>query len=282
MITKNSNNFIEVNKPKNRYIISHILLGSLSFISIFPIYWMFITSLRPENKIYSSLLWPENPTIANYVYAINTVPVIQMLVNTFLFAVGSTVFGLIVALFASYAFARWKFIFSRVIFTLVAMTWLVPFQVIMIPNFVTIANFGLIDTVIALILPNIASAFAIMLLYQAMKSFPTEILEAAYMDGAGHWKILWKVITPNLKAPLAALGILLFISSWNEYFWPLLLTRSPDSTVIQIGINMFLTSEGDMWGPLMAVATMACVPVLIIYVLLQRQVIDSFVKAGLK
>ena len=243
---------------------------------------MFITSLRPENKIYSSLLWPENPTIANYVYAINTVPVIQMLVNTFLFAVGSTVFGLIVALFASYAFARWKFIFSRAIFTLVAMTWLVPFQVIMIPNFVTIANFGLIDTVIALILPNIASAFAIMLLYQAMKSFPTEILEAAYMDGAGHWRILWKVITPNLKAPLAALGILLFISSWNEYFWPLLLTRSPDSTVIQIGINMFLTSEGDMWGPLMAVATMACVPVLIIYVLLQRQVIDSFVKAGLK
>ena len=95
-------------------------------------------------------------------------------------------------------------------------------------------------------------------------------------------EILWKVITPNLKAPLAALGILLFISSWNEYFWPLLLTRSPDSTVIQIGINMFLTSEGDMWGPLMAVATMACVPVLIIYVLLQRQVIDSFVKAGLK
>ena len=102
------------------------------------------------------------------------------------------------------------------------------------------------------------------------------------MDGAGHWRILWRVVVPNLRAPLAALAILLFISSWNEYFWPLLLTRSPQTTVIQIGIQMFLTEEGNQWGPLMAVSTMACLPVLTIYAILQRQVIDSFVAAGMK
>jgi ABC-type glycerol-3-phosphate transport system permease component len=152
----------------------------------------------------------------------------------------------------------------------------------MIPNYVLVARLGLIDTITALILPNVASAFAIMLLIQSMRSFPTEVIEAARMDGAGHWRILWKVIVPNLRAPLAALGILLFVSAWNEYFWPLLLTRSPETSVIQTGIQMFLTEEGNLWGPLMALSTIACLPVLAIYVVLQRQVIDSFVQAGLR
>ena len=108
------------------------------------------------------------------------------------------------AILAAFAFVRWRFAFDRVLYTLIAMTWLVPFQVIMIPNYVLAAQLGLINTVTALILPHLASAFAILLLVQAMRSFPNEIMEAAHMDGAGHWRILWRIVVPNLRAPLAA------------------------------------------------------------------------------
>jgi ABC-type glycerol-3-phosphate transport system permease component len=152
----------------------------------------------------------------------------------------------------------------------------------MIPNYVLVADLGLLDTIIALILPHLASAFAVMLLFQAMKSFPKEVIEAARMDGASNWSILWQIMTPNLRASLASLAILLFISTWNEYFWPLLLSRSPENTVVQIGLQMFLTQEGNLWGPLMAASTLASLPILVLYIVLQRQVIESFMKSGLR
>jgi len=261
---------------------AHAIMIPLAFISVFPVWWMVVTSLRPAAEIYSALPWPAAPTFENYSYATGVIPVWTMLANTLIFSVVSTALQLLTAVLAAYGFARWRFFGDQVLFALVAMTWLVPFQVVMIPNYVLIAQLGLVDTLTALVLPNMASAFAILLLVQAMRSFPTEVIEAAHMDGASHWRILWRILVPNLRAPLAALSILIFISAWNEYFWPLLLTRSEDRTVIQIGIQMFLTEEGNQWGPLMAVSTLACLPVLVIYVVLQRQVIDSFVKAGLR
>jgi ABC-type glycerol-3-phosphate transport system permease component len=268
-------------RPDSNWL-AHAVMAPLAFISLFPIWWMVVTSLRAENDIYSHFPWPLGPTLENYAYALDAIPVGRMLANTLVFAGGSTIAQVITAILAAYAFVRWRFAFDKALYAVVAMTWLVPFQVIMIPNYVLVSRIGLIDTITALILPHLASAFAILLLVQAMRSFPTEILEAAHIDGASHWRTLWRIIVPNLRAPLAALSILLFISSWNEYFWPLLLTRSQDTTVIQIGIQMFLTEEGNQWGPLMAVATLACLPVLSIYIVLQRQVIESFVATGLK
>lgn len=261
---------------------AHAVMIPLAFISVFPVWWMLVTSLRPLAEIYSPRPWPAAMTLENYSYATGVIPVWTMLANTMIFSIISTALQLLTAVLAAYGFARWRFFGDRVLFALVAMTWLVPFQVVMIPNYVLIAQMGLVDTLTALVLPNMASAFAILLLVQAMRSFPVEVIDAAHMDGASHWRILWRILVPNLRAPLAALSILLFISAWNEYFWPLLLTRSEDKTVIQIGIQMFLTEEGSQWGPLMAVSTLACLPVLVIYLVLQRQVIDSFVKAGLR
>jgi len=262
--------------------LAHSVMIPLAFISLFPVWWMFATSLRAENEIYSSLPWPASPTLDNYVYAIDAIPIVAMLRNTAIYAVLTTITQILTAVLAAWAFVRWRFALDKALFTVIAMTWLVPFQVVMIPNYILVSRLGLVDTLTALVLPNTVSAFAILLLVQSMRSFPTEVVEAAEMDGAGHWRVLWRVVVPNLRAPLAALSILLFISTWNDYFWPLLLTRSANSSVIQIGIQMFLTEEGNQWGPLMAISSLACLPVLILFVLLQRQVIDSFVKAGLK
>ena len=110
----------------------------------------------------------------------------------------------------------------------------------------------------------------------------SEVLEAAQMDGARSWRVLWEVVTPNMTGMIASLAILIFISTWNEYFWPLLLSRTPENSVVQIGIQMFMSAEGTAWGPLMAASTMASLPILIFYVVLQRQVIQSFMKSGLR
>ncbi|WP_333828737.1 carbohydrate ABC transporter permease [Pararhodobacter sp.] len=262
--------------------VPHAVMIPLAIISIFPVWWMFVTSLRPENDIYSSLPWPGSPTLDNYTYAMNAIAVWPMLRNTAIYATVTTLAQMLTAILAAWAFVRWRFPLDKLILALIALTWLVPFQVVMIPNYILVSRMGLVDNILALLLPNVVSAFAILLLVQSMRSFPTEVIEAAEMDGASHWRVLWRVVVPNLRAPLAALSILLFISTWNDYFWPLLLTRSEKSTVIQIGIQMFLTEEGNQWGPLMAISSLACLPVLAIYIALQRQVIDSFVKAGMR
>ncbi len=263
-------------------ISGHAVLLILSFVSLFPVYWMFVTSLRPPNEIYDTGIWPASPSLDNYRFVLDSIPIIRMLWNTLLVSFVVTIAQLFTALLAAFAFARWRFPLDRFVYALMALTWLVPFQVTMIPNYVLVADLGLLDTIIALILPHLASAFAVMLLFQAMKSFPKEVIEAARMDGASNWSILWQIMTPNLRASLASLAILLFISTWNEYFWPLLLSRSPENTVVQIGLQMFLTQEGNLWGPLMAASTLASLPILVLYIVLQRQVIESFMKSGLR
>lgn len=261
---------------------SHALLVVLSLLSIFPLYWMFVTALRRPNEIFSTTLWPQNPTLENIAYIMNGMPILGMLWNTFIVAALTTLAQLVTALLAAYAFARWKNRWSQGLFALLTVTWLIPAQVVMVPGYLLVTQFGMLDTLAALILPHAASAFAIIILYQTLRAFPQELLEAAVIDGAGHLKLLRLVIIPNIRPALASLAILLFISSWNDYFWPLLVTRSQESAVIQIGLQMFFTQEGNLWGPLMAASTVASLPILAIYVVLQKQIVDSFLRSGLK
>lgn len=266
-----------------RLALSHMVLIVLSLVSIFPIYWMFATSLKPPNEILSNRLWPSVPTLDNYLEVWRTIPITNMLWNTFRMATLQTVGQLLVALLAAYAFARWSFRFDRLLFLAFVATWLIPFQVTMLPNYVLIANLGWLNTVWAMVVPQLAAAFAIVLLRQHLKSFPSELIDAARMDGASSWGILWRVVVPNLRAPLAALAILLFVSAWNEYFWPLLVINRLENSVLQIGLQMYLDQEaGDQWGPLMAAAGIATLPILLLYIVLQRHVIEAFVRSGLK
>ena len=260
----------------------HLLMVLLSIFCLFPVYWMLASSFRPANAMFETSLWPTTMSLDNYTQAVDAIPIARMLLNTLVFSVLSTVFQLFTGILAAFAFARWKFRGDKLVYTAVALTWLVPFQVVMIPNYLLIAQMGLLDSIIALILPNLAAALAILLLAQAMRGFPKEVMEAARMDGARNWRILWEVLVPNLRGTIASLAILIFISTWNEYFWPLLLSRTAENSVIQIGIQMFMTAEGNQWGPLMAASTLASLPVLLIYVVLQRQVVQSFMKSGIR
>jgi multiple sugar transport system permease protein/sn-glycerol 3-phosphate transport system permease protein len=257
-----------------------LIVGAV--VSLLPIYWMFLTSFKPANDLFSDLLIPSNVTLDNYRYVWENTPIPRMLWNTFAMSLLVSVCQVAVGIPAAYAFVRWRFFGDRVLLLLLVGTWLVPFQVTMIPNYVLVSQLGWLNSLPGLVVPQITAAFAVVLLRLQMKSVPLELLEAGRLDGASNWGVLWLIIVPNIRAGLSTLGILLFISTWNEYFWPLIVTSQMSQTVIQVGLQMFLSDQGTLWGPLMAASSLASLPVLLIYLVLRRHVLDAFVRSGIR
>lgn len=262
-------------------LLGHTALLTLTAFSVLPVYWMFATALRAPEQALSQNPLPWPPSFENLSYAWNAIPLASMLWNTFWMATVLAIAQLAVAILAAYAFSVWNFPGKRILFMLFIGSWLVPFQVTMIPNYMLISDLGLLNSVWGVVVPNLCSAFAVLMLRQHIEAFPREILDAAHMDGRTSWGTLWHVVTPNLRPALAALSIMLFISAWNEYLWPALVLQKSDA-LIQVGIRSFLGAEGNNWGAVMAAAAVACVPILLIYACLQRYVIDAFVHSGLK
>jgi ABC-type glycerol-3-phosphate transport system permease component len=259
----------------------HAALGLLGLACLFPIYWIYATSLRAPGDVHdlSPLPWPLS--LDSYADALAKNDVAGMLLNTTVMAALSALGQLLVALPAAYAFAAWRFRGRRLAHLLFVGTWLVPFQVTMLPNYALLAQLGLLETLAGVIVPNLCSALGVLLLREHLMSFPRELLDAARMDGRSSWGTLWTVVVPNLRPALAALGILLFITSWNDYFWPAMVLQRSNS-VIQLGLRSFMGTEGNDWGPLMATAGLAGLPVLVLYVFLQRHIVNAFVRSGLK
>lgn len=266
-------------RPRN--LLGHLILGLTALACVFPVYWMIVTALRPETQVYSSSPLPWPLTLANFDYVRRTIPIGTMLANTFFMAAAQAVSQILVGLLAAYALTRWTFVGRQLIFGLFVGSWLVPFQVTMIPNYLLISQLDLLNTVAGAIVPNLCSAFAVLLLRQHLAGFPRELLDAAEMDGLNSWSTLWRVVVPNMKPALAALTIMLFITAWNEYLWPALVMQQ-SNVVVQMGIRSFLGAEGDNWGAVMAAAVLACLPILLIYLFLRRFVVDAFVRSGLK
>ncbi|APE34404.1 sugar ABC transporter permease [Nocardia mangyaensis] len=260
---------------------SHLLLAGTALVCAFPIYWLFATALRRPQDVTSLSPVPWPLSIDNFLDAADKVDVLGLIANTFFVAILSATAQLLIALLASYAFAVYTFPLQRVLYLAFVGIWLVPFQVTMLPNFILLTQLGLINTLIGVVLPTMCSALAVLLLRQHMAAFPKELIAAARIDGRSSWSILWTVVVPNLRPALAALGILLFINSWNEYFWPAVVLRQSNS-VLQLGLRSFMGTEGDQWGPMMALAGLACLPVLLLYLVLQRQIVNAFVRSGLK
>lgn len=270
------------NQPTAVRWIGHILIVALSLLVLFPLYWMVVTSIRPQGDFFASSLLPSAITLEHYTYVLNHLPLGRLFVNTAVMAVVRTVAQVLIGLLAGYGFARWDFFGKQALFALFTFTWLVPQQVTMIPNYVLMSQLGWLNSLAGMIVPSMVSTFAMILLFQQIKGFPRDLIDAARVDGGTSWMILWRVIVPNLRAMLASLVILQFIGAWNDYFWPLLVSNRIETGVLQLGLQGFFTQEGDLWGPMMAAATLTALPIFIVYVLLQRQVVDSFVKSGLR
>lgn len=262
-------------------VVANVVLTLVSIASVIPLLWMYSISLRPTSEAFSL-----NPFVTitgdNYLKVAQQLNIPLLVGNTFGMAIGVTLGQLVTSVFAAYAFSRWRFPGHNVLFFLVMASWLVPFQVTMLPNYVLLWHLGMLNSLTGVILPQLASAYGIILLRQHFASFPTELYDAAEIDGRNSWTTLWRVVLPNLISAISALGILLFISSWNEYFWPMLVFRDASQSVLQLAIQPFLGLEGLDYGALMAISGLACIPIFIIYLIFQRRVVNAFVRSGLK
>jgi len=262
-------------------VVGHVVLVVLALFSVFPVYWMFATSLRAPGDALDQTLLPWPLSFENFAYVWQSIPIGGMLLNTFGMSLLVAVAQLAIAILAAYAFAVWDFAGKKLLMFLFIGSWLVPFQVTMIPNYLLVSQLGMLQTIGGVVIPQLSGAFAVLLMVQHMRAFPRELLDAAQMDGRSSWSTLWTIVVPNMKPALAALGIMGFISAWNEYLWPTLIMGQSDG-LIQVGIRSFLTAEGNNWGATMAAAGLACIPVLLIYIFLQRYVVDAFIRSGLK
>lgn len=265
-----------------RRISGHAVLIALTLFSLVPIAWMYLTALRPADEVVSQSLIPSGLSFDNLTRALDDMPVVRLTLNTTIMAVAVTIGQLLTSLLAAYAFGRWRFRGDRFLFILFIATWMIPFQVTMIPNYVLLSNLGWLNSLTGVIVPQLVAAFGVLLLRQHIQGFPRELIDAARMDGMSSWAILWRVVVPNLRAPLAALAILQFVTAWNEYLWPQLVMQQNEGSVIQVGLQGFLTDAGNDYGALMAATGLLTLPILVVYLVLHRQVVDAFVRSGLR
>ncbi len=260
----------------------HLVLIVLAFSAVFPLYWMFISSLKGSTEILGFDLIAAQPTLKNYIDAFTTVPLFKMLFNSVIVSLGTALVQLIVAVLFAYAFMRWNFKGKNLVYGILSITWLIPIQAIMIPNYVEVINMGINNTLLAMIIPHCCSVFANISMYQNFNSMPRALIEAARMDGSSELQILKDIVMPNMKSSIASLGIVLVITAWNDYLWPTLVARTEDVKPIQIGLKSFSGSDTYMWGASMAAATISTIPILVVYIFMNRRIISSFMKGGIK
>lgn len=249
----------------------HLIMAALSLMAVVPLVSLIVTAFSTRGEF----------SLENFRYVFDTIPMTRMMGTTLVMASIMTVAQLLIALLASYAFAVFDFRGKRLLYMLFISSWLVPFQITMIPNYVLLSQLGLLNTVAGIIVPNLCSAFAVIMLRQHIRAIPRELIDASAIDGRGTWATLWLVVVPNLRPAFASLAVVLFISAWNEYQWPLIVMQQ-ETGVVQMGIRSFLGSEGDNWGAIMAASGLACLPVFALYLVLQKRVVAGFVRSGLK
>lgn len=269
------------NKKSSKIVVIVLILGSI--IMMFPFFWMLSTSFKTvgeANQIPPTLI-PNEFTFDAYGRLFEAMPFFLYLRNTLILVVYA-MFGLILSAMAGYGFAKYNFKHKEVLFVLVLGTMMIPYQVIMIPNFLMLNQVGLVNTFLGMALPSLVSAFAIFLFRQFMTSIPDEIIEAARMEGLGEIKIFFKIVLPMSKPILSIQAILVFIASWNSFLWPLIVAQSQDKYTLSIGLSLMQGQNTSDIPVQMAGATLMLIPILIVFFVLQKYIIEGYNTSGIK
>lgn len=263
--------------------LAHAVLLTLGALVAFPFVWMVLTSLKTEAEAlaFPPRVLPAAPQWSNYAEAWAAAPFARYFANTVLIASVVTGSVMVTALLAGYAFGLLEFPGRRVLFTLYLATMMIPFEVVLIPNFLLINALGWYDTYQAMTVPWGANVFSVFLLTQFFRSLPRGYREAAQLDGCGHWQFLWKVAAPLARPALVTAGLFAFLGSWNSLLWPLLVTGTDAMRPIEVGLRYFAEAEAPRPQLLMAASTLAMLPIVALFFLAQRTFIEG-VSAGVK
>ena len=260
-----------------------ILIAGAAFI-LLPFVWMILTSVKPSNEVLKMPpVWiPSKIQWQNYVKAFKAVPFFTYLKNSILVPVMITSCELITTILAAYAFAQLEFRGKNLLFLLLVATMMVPGEILTIPNFVTLARLGWINTYKAMVAPWATSVFSIFLLRQQFASIPQSYYKAARMDGCSDLRYLFTVMVPMSRPTVVSIALLKIINSWNSYLWPLISTNSREMRTLPVGLAYFSTEAGTDYNTLMAFSLMIIAPTIIVYLLTQKYIIQGVSKTGLK
>lgn len=266
--------------------LTYALLTLLALIMIVPFVWMFATSLKTREYILETppRLIPDPASFDSYRELYDLIPLKKMLMNSVIVAVVGTSGQIVVSAMAAYAFARMQWRGRNALFTLYLATMMVPSQVTLIPLFILIRELGWPNTYQALIVPGLFSAFGTFLLRQHFLTLPRELEEAAFLDGANHFTIFWRVLLPLSKPALATLGVFSFMGLWNAYLWPLFVARREDVMTLPVGLAVLQGGPRALtqWNLVMAGAVITVLPILAVFLLAQRWFVQGVVTSGIK
>ena len=254
----------------------------LALMTVFPLIWMVSIAFKAPNEVFQPNILPKAPSWDNFVYVLTAIPFVRYLANTFIVSAVVTVVALWFHTMAGYALARLRFPGRETIFVLIFSTFLVSLPVIIVPLFILVRTMGMLNSYAGLIVPSIFNAFGIFLLRQYYLSLPRELEEAAVIDGAGYWRIYWSVILPLSRPIIASLAILFFLANWNSFLWPLTVASDENLWVVQVGISNFKSQYSASWNYIMAASTIVAAPMLILFVVFQKQIMESIKTSGLK
>jgi multiple sugar transport system permease protein len=262
----------------------HLVLLPLSLVMLLPLAWMLITSIETlsETRHFPPHLIPAGIRWRNYPDALDAAPFGRFFLNSTIVTLASVAGNLLFCSLAGYAFARLRFFGRDVLFVALLATLMVPFQVTMIPTFLIVHDLGLVNSLGALILPNLVTPFGIFLLRQFFRTLPIELEEAARIDGCSRLGVLFRVVLPLSMPALATLGIVTFLWTWNDFLWPLIVMSSTNEYTVQLGLASFQGAHDTKWPLLMAGNMMALAPMLIVFVVAQRWIVQSLAATGVK
>jgi multiple sugar transport system permease protein len=266
-----------------RTVVSQVLLTAVLLLFLMPFVWMIATALKPPAEVFgagtglvgSEVRW------SNFAEAWNYLPFGRFMLNGLFVAVAGTVVVCVTSVLSAYAFARLRFRFRDRIFLLYLGTLMVPQEVTVVPMFILMQQFRWVDSYAALILPWAFTAFGTFLLRQFFLTIPRELEEAATIDGASRFRILLQVVVPIARPAIAVLAAFTFINYWNSFLWPLIVVNSRDMSTVPLGLNLFLSQNGNQWHLLMAAAAISMLPTVVMVVVLQRHLVRGIALSGL-
>ncbi|MBY0164701.1 carbohydrate ABC transporter permease [Cytobacillus firmus] len=265
--------------------LGYLLKAAVLMIFIFPFLWMISTSLQTfrETMTFPPTWIPASPQWGNFAEAMNAGPFLTYFRNSVVVTGSIIVLQFLIMIPAAYAFAKYNFRGKTLLFGMILLAFMIPGQVTFIPVYLMMADWGLVKTLLPQIIPFVSNAFGIFLLRQYFMQIPEEIIEAARLDNASEFKIIRKVMIPMSKPALATIALFSFVSHWNDYFWPLVMTDSAAVRPLTLGIAMLRETEGiSNWHIIMAGNVILVVPILLVYLFCSKHIVKAFVYSGIK
>lgn len=260
-----------------------ILLGAV-FLTAVPFIYMISASFKPQYEIFTFpvKILPDNPFMDNYVTLLSETLFVRWFFNTFFVALSRSVLSLMLCMLAGFAFAKYEFPFKSFLFIFILASLTLPFEILLVPLYKLMVGWGWLNTYWVLIVPFAASAFGIFLARQYCLALPTELMEAARMDGAAELGIFFRIALPNLKPAIAVLGIIFFNGAWNDFLWPLIVLNDRNLYVVNLALPTLRGPYGDQYGLVLAGAVLATLPVILIFITMQRYFIEGLMAGALK